>query len=461
MFIANCALLKLYHNQGNARLTMMRGHYNMTNEKFEQAEKLEKDNNWPEALVLYKELASLEPNNSDILEKVAWCQSRLRYHDEAINTLKLLIGMNPNKAMWPYMIGYQYYDQKDYSNAMEWFRKALQIYPDYIVVKYRLGYALTQVCGSMHRLKKPEYLEAFKQFEECKVLWDKMNLNVKIKNKKLYSDVCFQQGKIYMERRDFVSAIDDFKKSIQYRQSSEGQYELAKALCENGQYNEALKFLPRDTSKYYVAELEAEIYSNNDNVDKALTILLECSKRRSRDYIFRRISELYIKNKDYKSAFKHAKKAISVDPKNHKNHMNLANILFELGVLIIAKKEAETASDLKKHLYETEYDEANQLLTLINAQIETSGYLKDDEGIIAQLQSDIQDNKNLNLKGKIKKYNYQRGFGFIESNSDSYFFHFKDVNRTQRDIIKEDQTVSFRGIMGDKGLAAKDVIIIL
>jgi tetratricopeptide (TPR) repeat protein len=444
-----------------ARLTIIRGR-NVIEEKLEQAGCLERDKNWKEALAIYKELALLYPKNIKIMGKTGWCLSRLRLYDEAIKVFNSLMEMEPKLAKWPYMIGYQYYDQQDYIKAIEWFRNALQLHPDYLIVKYRLGYALTQVCGTVQKLKKPEYLEAFRQFQECKNLWEKMPPDLKNQNKSTYGDVCFQLAKIFMERKDYENAIDNFKTSIIYNPCIERKYGLSKALYERGLYDDALENLPKDKSKYYIVELEANIFFKKGNSDKALEILLADVKRRNKDYIHRHLSEIYLNKEDIKKAFFHIQNAIKINPNNHINHLTLANIFYKLGLLISAKYEAEKASELKIRFYGSEYSEANQLLSLINSQIETSNYLKDDEDILSKLLHDeTEDNKDTILKGIITKYNSAKGYGFINSNSNSYFFHISDVKKTQQSLATESKKVSFKVVNTKKGLAANDVTIIL
>lgn len=61
------------------------------------------------------------------------------------------------------------------------------------------------------------------------------------------------------------------------------------------------------------------------------------------------------------------------------------------------------------------------------------------------------------MKGKVKFYNENKGFGFIagEDNKD-YFFHVSQIQGS--DVLEENDAVEFTPTQNDKGLAAHNVI---
>lgn len=425
----------------------------------QKAEEMEKNNNWHSALAIYQAIINKDPNNVEILSKIGWCQSRLKNYDKAINTFKKIIELDPNKAKWYYMLGYQYYAQEDWQNAIDWFKKAIDIYPEYFIVKYRLGYALTQVSGTIYRLKRPEYLEAFKHFEDCQIIWENMPEERKNMSKSVFADVCFQKGKIYAEREEWEQAIKCFKKTISLKPDSvKAQYQLAKSLNNNDKPKEALKFLPKDNDKYYIQELQAEIYFKIGKIDESLQIALNCSKKRNKDYLLRQISDIYLYKKDLKSAYYYSQKAISFNKNNHKNHLTLGKIYNSSGLLLRARKEVELAINLKKEKYNSEYSEAVGFLKNINKEIIDKNYVKDDEKLFNQLDNFKIEKDKIN-KGKILKYNSQKGYGFIKSNSESVFFHISNVSREQQANIRVGTYVVFRIENTTKGLSARDIKI--
>ena len=82
-----------------------------------QGDKFASENNWTEAAKFYKQATELDPGDNSILGKLSFCYSRNREHEMAIEVLSKLHEREPHMARWPYMIGYQYYDKKDYGRS--------------------------------------------------------------------------------------------------------------------------------------------------------------------------------------------------------------------------------------------------------------------------------------------------------------------------------------------------------
>lgn len=64
-------------------------------------------------------------------------------------------------------------------------------------------------------------------------------------------------------------------------------------------------------------------------------------------------------------------------------------------------------------------------------------------------------------KGKVKWFNAKKGFGFIQQeNGDDLFVHFSQIKSDGFKTLDEGQEVEFEVGEGDKGLQAKDVIVL-
>lgn len=64
------------------------------------------------------------------------------------------------------------------------------------------------------------------------------------------------------------------------------------------------------------------------------------------------------------------------------------------------------------------------------------------------------------LKGIVKWFNKEKGFGFITcEDGNDHFVHFSGINAEGFKVLEEGQSVSFIVEMGDKGTVAKEVTI--
>jgi len=58
-------------------------------------------------------------------------------------------------------------------------------------------------------------------------------------------------------------------------------------------------------------------------------------------------------------------------------------------------------------------------------------------------------------QGRVKFFNYSKGFGFVQKDGTDYFVHVSDI--TDGDLLIEDEEVSFRAVEGRKGWQAIEV----
>ena len=61
------------------------------------------------------------------------------------------------------------------------------------------------------------------------------------------------------------------------------------------------------------------------------------------------------------------------------------------------------------------------------------------------------------IRGTVKWFNEDKGFGFIESNGKDYFVHFSAIQNTGFKTLSEGAEVLFKSSQGQKGLQAEDV----
>lgn len=63
--------------------------------------------------------------------------------------------------------------------------------------------------------------------------------------------------------------------------------------------------------------------------------------------------------------------------------------------------------------------------------------------------------------GKVKHYNNEKGYGFIKSGEEEYFFHISGLKNWAPGMFPEkDQEVSFKVVDGDRGPKAIEVTLL-
>ena len=64
------------------------------------------------------------------------------------------------------------------------------------------------------------------------------------------------------------------------------------------------------------------------------------------------------------------------------------------------------------------------------------------------------------ISGKVKWFNDNKGFGFIEANGKDYFLHYSVIQGNGFKTVSEGAAVSFTANKGPKGLQAENVELI-
>lgn len=424
-----------------------------------QAQQNECENNWEEALIIYNSLLS-EPGNksSELLERCAWCASRSGKYIQAIEHFTELNKFEPHKAKWLYCIGYQYYMQKKWDLANEQFEKALDLYPNYLIVKYRYGYSLRQTCGDKYVLTKDAFWRALQQFNECAQIWEKYSEDERKKNSNTYADICFQKGKLLVERNQINDAIDSFETALSLNNNfDECRYQTSKAYLSIGNVEKAKAHFPDKSNKYYVQELQADILLAENNLNDAESVLKRLIKTRRKGYLYRKMAEISLKKGDRSSAILYLLDAEKANPRNHITIFEKAKLLVEENLFLAAQEELTHAIELKKKSYGGSYLEAETLLAKVSEIIDDTSHFEDDTSKLQTFYPTAI--MNTSLRGVITKYNADKGFGFIKCNEKSYFFHISSVKRSIQHLLREGGKVAFDEGMSEKGPVAKNVIV--
>jgi len=414
-----------------------------------QAAELEEKRNWPAAITAYKELYAKSPTIF-LASKLAWCYSRNNNFKEAKELCEILVDKEPQNAKWWYMYGYQFYMEKNWSEAISYYEKSLEYNPEYLIVLYRISYSYMQIAGEFLKLTKSEFWKAIGYLKSAHVVWDKFPEDRKNIEKNTYYLINFLHGKALMlipNHND--DAIKFFNQALSIKDDINCRYNLAKAFCFNNDYKKAKAILPLD-NKYYIIELKATIEYKLGNIADALAIVQKLLKSRPKDYLYCLAANIELEQNNKENAYRYAQKAISINNRNHKNFYTLALVYYKYGLLKKALDTLSLAEQIKAKKYNSGYQDCENLRSQIMSSMNPE-YI-DDIDLIARLE-----NISLFYTATVDQYNENKGFGFAYIDGQRIFVHVSNVkNGNLGDGIK----IKFKIETTNKGRQAKDITIL-
>ena len=395
-----------------------------------------------------KFINSMENNSSlEIKECLAWCYSRQEKYNEAIAIYDELLLEQPNNARWLYSKGYQYYAQKDYVIAVQYFEKALEIYPQFFKVKYRIAYALIQLSGAEKQWTKDVFWKAIRHLKDAHDIYKGYSEEEQGKNKSTYADICFLHGKTLVNSPKYIDiAIEMFEKALFLKKDIDTQYQLSKAYYNKGEYQKALNNLPQEVRPpYYVLELKSQIYTDMGMIDEANRVLFSILKFRKKDYLYQRLANNFLIKEQNEEALKYALCALKSNNKNYKNYLLCGQVYFKIKRYNEANDYLRTAREKRKKEFGLDLPEAVEIMDKISQMPQ-------------EVVSEVKNNEKEIVIGKILSYNNARGFGFIlvEGDSNKYFFHISQVQSVNRQPIEGDM-VCFNVETTKKGMQAINI----
>lgn len=424
----------------------------MTRELQDKAKEFMAKNEWENAIPFWEQAQASEPDNHFVTGQLAFCHSRLRHHSEAIALYKKLCEVEPNQPRWPYSLGYQYYDQQQWDQAIIHFDQALTIQPDYIVVLYRKGYALAQ----LHESKRGQALTVL---EQCRSAYHALtDEDIKKRERKHYADACYQQGKIFAALKRHDKAQERLQEASEIINDADIHYALGDSYLSSGQIADAVTSLETaqrlsEKPAHYIIDRLIRAYAAASQRDKAIKIFEQAPPFiRDRAYILRDMADVFIELEDWIRAEQTLKLAVRKDRRNHYGHYHLGIVYLHQQKWAEAAKEFKEAVLLRQKHYKIPFPEAEQALNKLLEEHPEAG---------SEPSQEIWPGSETGRPvGRVKKFFSDKGFGFLEvaDNDQDLFFHITQVEG--QNSVNEGDFLEYTLTQGKKGPQAINLRVI-
>jgi tetratricopeptide (TPR) repeat protein/cold shock CspA family protein len=395
----------------------------MSSDLHQQARQHMQQNEWPAAIQLLEQARLINPQDITVMGDLAFCYSRSEQYPKAIELYGALCELQKDMARWPYSLGYQYYAQQQYAQAIPHFDRALEIKPDYIVVLYRKGYALSQLKGKEG--------QALTILERCREAFQALpDGDAKDQEQKHYADACFQQGKLFLKLRNYRLAGERLQEVAHLAGDDAGiQYNLGKLYVETDRYDEAIDCLKtaRRLSKqpqHYILDYLGRAYTGAGRLQEAIQVYEQMPQNiRSRAYILRNMGDVYAQLEQMDKAESVLREAVKREYRNHNGHYRLGQVYQRLGKFQQAAQEFKKAIELRQNQYSKDFPEAEESL---QALLTEHPEIEVEREVVLSSPPVSSSGRPV---GCVKKYFDDRGYGFleVEGQRNDLFFHITEV----------------------------------
>jgi tetratricopeptide (TPR) repeat protein len=412
-------------------------------EQLSQAAAAEVQGLWAEAAKLYGAVLEATPGNQIAKEKLAWCMSRAKEYSQAIALLQDLAEAQPKSAKWPYMVGYQYHEQENWRQAVEWYDRSLRLNPNYVVVLYRKGYA---------HAKLAHVGDALRCFERCREIWHALPEGPnKDRDKKNCAKAAYHQAEVVIENPRLIdggveTAIPLLDEAIRLDPRDHHSYYLkGKAYLGAGQPEQALEALRQadhlEPNQDYVLDRWGKALAHLNRLEEAEQVFQRIPVDKRKDYVLRNLGEIQFKRGNYHQAIQTLSKAINKNNRNHNGHYLLGLCYQGTSEWGLAVRAFREAIRLRERHYKVPFPEAQRAL----------------EQVLAEHSEAANAAPIVRLRGKVADYFTEKGYGFIQGPMGKVFFHIKDC---QRNVVPEKgQFAEYEETMGERGPKAVKVRI--
>ncbi len=320
-----------------------------------------------------------DQKNIDIYTKKARVYFDKKEYTEAIKWFKEGLKINPRAAGLYSDLGRVYFNMRDNDEAIKWFKNGLAVDPGYPGPHEELGRIYLHMRNYTEAIKwfkdgiivdprNPGYYEGLgrvyldMQNNTEAIKWFKKGIAAVSHNSRCYEGL----GTVYMITKNYPEAIKWFKKGMKINSRAVELYVgLGKVYMFMNNYTEAIKWFkegikvdPYDPRCY---EGLGRVYFNMQNNDEAIKLFKQSSQLSTLPFYacpYEGLGLVYLKQGKTKEAEASFKKAIAINPNiEYKEYNGLAKIYIKQGKIKEAKKLLEKS--IKNYPYD---DEASKIM---------------------------------------------------------------------------------------------------
>jgi CspA family cold shock protein len=409
----------------------------------EQAEKQAAAHDWVGAAEVCMQACALATDDARVFDKLGWYLSRAKQYEQAIKVYQTLAQHDPNHALWPYMLGYQYYEQGNWREAITCFDRALALCDTYLAALYRKGYAHTQV-------NEPQ--EAQQVFERFVRIWRDLKPAEREREAQRYADTCFQLGKLHLTKGRTHYAERWLAVAVAYDSSDPFKhYNFGKALFKNGKYKPALEQFrladQQEPGKDYILVYIARLFLAQEQYAEAAVTLNRIPPHRRKPYIWNEIGRVQLAQDQAERARESFQQAVRGDRNNHNSYYLLGQAEEACGNVTPAITAYGQAVRVRRQRYNLAFPEAQEQLERLEQAAATASTKAANAPPTQQPE------------GLIKTFRSDRGYGFIDArHASDIFFHISDV--ANPDLLNIGAHVTFTLATSVKGPRATQISVV-
>jgi len=276
------------------------------------------------------------------------------------------IEIEPDRAQPFYCLGYVYYLEQNWKEAIRWFERALEIYPEYFVCLYRLGYALWS-------FRKPN--KARVPLEKAVQIYESSEDEDWLKrNRKNYLKTRFVLGKVYLQLNRPQMALTEFDFVLQNdrKQVIEREfkyYACGKALAALEDWDAAIRMLRRalhpEHPRHFILDALGRVFHAKGDFEQAIQMFERALRVRRKAFILVNRARSFLSAGKPFLAIQDLNEALKRDSKSkHKVLLELGKVYYQMGKYDQAIHYAQQAARQKWRTYGSDYADAHYLLFL-------------------------------------------------------------------------------------------------